>query len=51
MKMKETEECVCDKLEIKEKYPQGCSLNQIITCHGDQPINHLLKHIQLEEEK
>jgi hypothetical protein len=50
MKIKETEKCVCDKLEIKEKHPQGCTLNQIIKCHGDQPINELLKHIQLEEE-
>jgi hypothetical protein len=49
MKLKETEECACDKPEIKEKHPQGCTLNQIIKCHGDQPIDELLKHIQLEE--
>ncbi|MFX1571769.1 MAG: hypothetical protein ACFFB0_03395 [Promethearchaeota archaeon] len=51
MKLKEREECACDKPEIKEKHPHGCSLNQIIKCHGDQPINELFKHIQLEEEK
>ena len=51
MKINETEECECDKLEIKNKHPEGCTLNQIIKCHGDQPINELLKHIKLEEEK
>ncbi|MFX1502839.1 MAG: hypothetical protein ACFFDH_17900 [Promethearchaeota archaeon] len=51
MKIKETVECECDKPEIKEKHPQGCTLNQIIKCHGDQSINELLKHIQFEEEK
>ncbi|MFX1389288.1 MAG: hypothetical protein ACFE9Z_04400 [Promethearchaeota archaeon] len=51
MKIKETEECVCDNLEIKEKHPLGCTLNQIIKCHGDQPIDELLKHIHLEEDK
>ncbi len=50
MKIKETEGCGCDKAEIKEKHLQGCTLNQIIKCHGDQPINELFKHIQLEEE-
>ncbi len=51
MKLKKPEECACDKPEIKENFPEGCSLNQIIKCHGDQSINELLKHIQLEEEK
>ena len=51
MKINETEECVCYKPEIKEKHPQGCTLNQIIKCHGDQPINELIKHIQFEEEE
>ncbi|MFX1310895.1 MAG: hypothetical protein ACFE8C_14455 [Promethearchaeota archaeon] len=51
MNIKETEKCACDKPEIKEKHPLGCTLNQIIECHGDQPINELLKHIKLEEEE
>ncbi|MFW9945378.1 MAG: hypothetical protein ACFFBZ_15610 [Promethearchaeota archaeon] len=51
MKIKEIEEYACDKPEIKDKHPQGCTLNQIIKCHGDQPINELLKHIQLDEEE
>ena len=51
MKLKKEEECACDKPEIKELHPQGCTLNQIIKCHGDQPIDELLKHIQLEEEE
>ena len=50
MKLKE-EECDCTYPEIKEKHSYGCSLNQIIKCHGDQPLNELLKHIQLEENK
>lgn len=51
MKLKEVEECDCIEPEIKEKFPNGCSLNQIIKCHGDQPIGDLLKHIKLEEEE
>ena len=50
MKLKE-EEWDCIYPEIKEKHPCGCSLNQIIKCHGDQPLNELLKHIQHEENK
>ena len=42
---------ISDKPEIKETHPEGCTLNQIIKCHGDQPINELLKHIQFDEEK
>jgi len=45
------EECKCTSLEIKEKYPEGCSLNQVIKCHGHQSINELLKHIKLDETK
>ena len=52
MKIKEVNECACDKPEVRDKFPGGhCSLNQIINCHGDQPINELLKHVQIEEEK
>ena len=52
MKIKETEDCDCDKPDVKDGFPQGCcSLNQIIKCHGDQPIDELLKHIQLREEE
>ncbi|MFW9773110.1 MAG: hypothetical protein ACFFEO_13225 [Candidatus Thorarchaeota archaeon] len=52
MKIKEVNECACDKPEVKDKFPGGhCSLNQIIKCHGDQPINELLKHAQIEEVK
>ena len=50
MKLKKTKECACTNPEIKEKFPTGCSLNQIIKCHGDQPIDELLKHIQLDEK-
>jgi len=52
MDINEKEDCECDKPEIRDKYPRGCcSLNQIIKCHGDQPLDELLKHIQLEKEK
>ncbi|MCJ7652020.1 MAG: hypothetical protein MUP85_25755 [Candidatus Lokiarchaeota archaeon] len=50
MKIKE-EECECTSLEIKDRHPEGCTLNQVIKCHGDQPINDILKHIQLEKKK
>jgi len=51
MEIKKTEECTCDKPEIKENHPQGCTLNQIIKCHGDQPLSELLKHINLENKE
>ena len=50
MKLEE-EGCECTNLEIKEGSPKGCTLNQIIKCHGDQPINDILKHIQIKEKK
>ena len=49
MKLKD-EECKCTSPEIKKNHPQGCTLNQVIKCHGDQPLNEILKHIELEEE-
>ncbi|MFX1498000.1 MAG: hypothetical protein ACFFBH_10760 [Promethearchaeota archaeon] len=52
MKIEEVNKCACDKPEVRNKFPGGyCSLNQIIKCHGDQPINELLKHVQIEEVK
>ncbi|MBY8982949.1 MAG: hypothetical protein KGD57_08375 [Candidatus Lokiarchaeota archaeon] len=52
MKIKKTEECECNKPKIKNTFTDGCcSLNQIIKCHGDQPINELLKHINLKKKK
>jgi len=51
MKLKEVEGCNCTKPEIKERFPTGCSLNQIIKCHGDQPIGELLRHFELENEE
>lgn len=51
MKMKESE-CDCNHPEILKEHPKGCTLNQIIKCHGDQPFSELVKHIdfKLEEE-
>jgi hypothetical protein len=51
MKIKHSDECACDKPKIKEGSPKGCTLNQIIKCHGDQPIEEIFKHIQIEEDK
>ena len=51
MNIKKENEYVCYHTEVRDKFPGGhCSLNQIIKCHGDQPFNELLKHVQLEEE-
>jgi len=50
MKIKE-EGCECSHPEIKEKHPSGCSLNQVIKCHGDQPLSELFKHIDLEDKE
>ncbi|MFX1328305.1 MAG: hypothetical protein ACFE91_09185 [Promethearchaeota archaeon] len=49
MKIKE-EGCDCLHPEIKEKHPSGCSLNQVIKCHGDQPLSELFKHIELKDK-
>jgi hypothetical protein len=51
MKIEKIEVCDCHSPEIKQEHPKGCTLNQIIKCHGDQPINELLKHVQLDDEK
>lgn len=45
------EGCDCDHPEILERHPNGCTLNQIMKCHGEQSINELFKHVQLEDEK
>ncbi|MFX1274749.1 MAG: hypothetical protein ACFFAT_06840 [Promethearchaeota archaeon] len=51
MKIEQVEDCECDHLDIKEKHPNGCTLNQIIKCHGDLPFEEILKHIKLNTEK
>ena len=52
MKIKQTENCACNKPEIKGSFPEGCcSLNQIIKCHGDMPINELIKHFEIKKEE
>ncbi len=35
MKLKDLEGYVCKHSEIKEVYPNNCTLNQIIKCLGD----------------
>jgi hypothetical protein len=51
MKLKTNKKCDCSHPEIKETHPEGCTLNQIIKCHGEQPINKLLSHIPLKDEE
>jgi len=51
MKEKQSEECACNNPEIRDQFPRSsCSLNQIIECHGDQPIDEVLKHIKIKKE-
>ncbi|MBD3194492.1 MAG: hypothetical protein GF317_05510 [Candidatus Lokiarchaeota archaeon] len=51
MIIKKSEGCACDKPHIKEKFEgRNCSLNQIIKCHGDQPIDELINHLEIETE-
>ncbi|MHA2282850.1 MAG: hypothetical protein ACXAC5_18570 [Promethearchaeota archaeon] len=51
MKEKQSDGCACDKTEIRDQFPRSsCSLNQIIECHGDQPVDELFKHIELKKE-
>ena len=50
MKIKE-ETCDCSNPKIKEKHPSGCTLNQIIKCHSDQPLSELLRHLELENKE
>ena len=51
MKITHSEDCVCDKPDIKKNFPKGCTLNQILKCHGDEPIEEIFKNIEIEEEK
>jgi len=32
--LKHSEECECDKPEIRATFKEGCSKEQIIKCHG-----------------
>ena len=50
MKIKKIYDCECNSPEIKEKHLKGCTLNQIIRCHGDEPLENLLKHLILDDE-
>jgi hypothetical protein len=50
MKINHSEKCDCDKPEIKKNFPKGCSLNQIIKCHGDQPIGEIFENLEIKEE-
>ena len=51
MEENHSEKCECDKPEIKDQFQRRCcSLNQIIKCHGDQPVDELLKHIDLKKD-
>ena len=38
---KHAEDCDCDKPEIKESFKGKCSEEQIIKCHGHQPLDKL----------
>ena len=35
--------CDCIHPEISKGNPSNCTLNQVIKCHGDQPLNEILK--------
>jgi hypothetical protein len=51
MSEEQSERCMCDQPEIRDQFPRSCcSLNQIIKCHGDQPVDELFKHIELKKE-
>lgn len=51
MKEKQSKECACNKPGIRDQFPRSsCSLNQIIECHGDQPVDEVLKHIKIKKE-
>ncbi|HUW91032.1 MAG TPA: hypothetical protein VMV43_11025 [Candidatus Nanopelagicaceae bacterium] len=45
------EGCECSHMNIKENHPEGCTLNQVIKCHGDQPLSEILKHIEMDDKK
>ena len=51
MKIKHNEKCDCSHPEIKENHPEGCTLNQVIKCHGEQSAIELLNHIQQKDEE
>jgi len=41
----------CDHPEIKAEHKEGCSLNQMIKCHGNEPFKDLLKRTLIDEDK
>ena len=41
--MAEEKECNCDKPEILAQNPEGCTLNQVIKCHGDEPFKVIIE--------
>lgn len=51
MEKKKSEGCACDHPEISKGHPEGCTLNQVIKCHGDQPISEIFKHIELDKKE
>ena len=36
-------ECDCSHPEISKGKPEDCTLNQVIKCHGDQPMREIFK--------
>ena len=54
MEKKKSEGCQCAQDECdhaKIENPGDCTLNQVIKCHGDQPIRELFKHLELDKEE
>ncbi len=45
MEKKNQGEVNCDHLEILKNFPCGCSLNQIIKCHGDDPFKGIAQKV------
>ena len=54
MEKKKSEGCNCAQNECdhaKVENPGDCSLNQVIKCHGDQPIREIFKNLELGKEE
>ena len=41
----------CDHPDIKAEHKEGCTLNQMIKCHGNEPFKDLLKRTLIDEDK
>lgn len=43
-------ECNCPEHENSKEKQEDCTLNQVIKCHGDEPLKEILSWFKNEKE-